>query len=291
MKKTIDEFYSPEVLRELQLMEIDILKDFDMICKKYNLEYFGIFGTLLGAVRHHGIIPWDDDIDVGMPRKDFEKLQSIWEAELSDKYNFLNGTVESRYPFATARLMKKNTEFRMLSMKSCPFELGVFLDIFPYDNIPEDARLQKQLMDRCWILDKFNILRNTPFPNLPYRGITRIFAYMACFLGSLVIKLVPRTKLQSLSKKAGMKYSDQETEYIGYVYGLRPRTRIHAKSDIYPLQNVPFEDFSLPIPANADKILRQSFGDNYMTPPPKGKRSNIVPYRLDLGNGLIEENK
>ena len=288
MAQTIDEFYSPEVLRELQLMELDILKDFDALCKKHDLEYFGAFGTLLGAIRHKGIIPWDDDIDIAMPRRDYDKLRAIVEAELSDKYNFMNNEVNSHYPFITSRLMRKGTEFRTLSMKDCKCELGVFLDIFCFENMPNDPRERNWYLKKCWVLEKLSILRNMPFPNLPYTGVKRVLAYVACAIGFVAVKIIPRATLHRLTKSVSSKYKDCKTNYIGNPFGLTPKNTTYELSDIYPLERVPFEDFEMPIPAKADKILRQKYGESYMTPPEKGKRSDIVPYHLDLGYGLIE---
>ena len=118
MKATIDQVYSPEVLRRLQLVELEILKKFDAMCKKYDLEYFAVYGTVLGAIRHDGIIPWDDDIDIAMPRKDYERLAEIVPIEMGEDYTLLNGQIDAHYPFVTSRIMKKGTEFRNISLST-----------------------------------------------------------------------------------------------------------------------------------------------------------------------------
>mgnify|MGYP000388150720 FL=1 len=100
-------FYEPEVLKQLQGEILSILDDFIRICEDYHLEYFGIAGTGIGALRHKGFIPWDDDIDIAMPRRDFERLLRIVEKKMSDRYLVLNAERYPNYPLMTTRLVKK----------------------------------------------------------------------------------------------------------------------------------------------------------------------------------------
>ena len=102
-------FYEPEVLKQLQGEILSILDDFIRICEDYHLEYFGIAGTGIGALRHKGFIPWDDDIDIAMPRRDFEHLLRIVEKKMSDRYLVLNAERYPNYPLMTTRLVKKGT--------------------------------------------------------------------------------------------------------------------------------------------------------------------------------------
>ena len=99
-------FYEPEVLKQLQGEILSILDDFIRICEDYHLEYFGIAGTGIGALRHKGFIPWDDDIDIAMPRRDFEHLLRIVEKKMSDRYLVLNAERYPNYPLMTTRLVE-----------------------------------------------------------------------------------------------------------------------------------------------------------------------------------------
>ena len=287
MKKTIDQVYDAATLRRLQLIELDILKKFDAMCTKHGLEYFAVYGTVLGAVRHKGIIPWDDDIDIAMPRKDYERLAELVPKEFGDGYSLLNAQIDPRYPFATSRIMKKGTEFRMLSMKNLPCELGIFLDIFCVDNAPDSLKEQKKYVFPCYVLEKMCILRSTPFPNLPYRGVKRAAAYAVCAVASVVMKVFPAKTLHRWRENAAQRYRDCETGYLAYPFGLKPFQNFYPKSMIYPLQRMPFEDMMISMPHDPHAMMRQAYGDSYMTPPPEGRRSIIIPYRLSFGD---EEN-
>lgn len=282
MKKGIDQVYSPETLRRLQLVELDILKKFDAMCQKHGLEYFALWGTLLGAVRHKGIIPWDDDIDVGVPRSSYEKIKELVPLEFGEEYSFLDGSVDPHYPFVTGRIMKKGTEFRMLSMKNVPCELGIFLDLFCIDELPEASGKRKWMIAKCWVLEKMMVLRNTPFPNLPYTGVKRLIVRTACAMASLCLKPFPRAALHRWRKKAAMRYYGQGAQYLSDLSGITPC--VHRRDEIYPLQRLPFEDMMIQAPAKSHELLVMNFGEDYMTPLPEDKRSYIIPYKLSFGD-------
>lgn len=284
MKQTIDQVYDAATLRRLQLVELDILKKFDAMCEKHGLQYFAAFGTALGQVRHTGIIPWDDDIDVGMMRKDYERLRELVPLEFGDGYTLLNGQTDPRYPFMTSRIMKKGTEFRMLSMKNAPYETGIFLDIFCFDWMPDDAAAFQKMKRNCWVLEKLCILRNMPFPNLPYRGLKRWIVYAMCAAGSVCVKIFPRAALHRWMQNAAQVAGEQPTGRIGCPFGLKPEERIYPTQVIFPQQKLPFEDMTISMPHDPHAMLRIVFGDDYMTPLPEGKRSSIVPYRLSFGD-------
>ena len=104
-------FYNDDELNRLKTLEMSILKDFIEICEANDIKYFGLAGTCLGAVRHGGYIPWDDDIDVGLLRADFNRLIEIVERDYSDKYYVLNSERYENYPLMTTRICIKDTKF------------------------------------------------------------------------------------------------------------------------------------------------------------------------------------
>ncbi len=284
MGKGIDEVYSPETLRKLQMVEWEILKKFDAMCQKYDLQYFALYGTTLGQIRHGGIIPWDDDIDIGIMRKDYDRLKELVPKEFGEGYTFIDGSTEPSYPFATGRIMKNGTEFRMLSMKNAKFTPGIFLDIFPIDWLPDDPKAMERVKRKCWVLEKMNVLRNQPFPNLPYRGLKRYVVRAACAVAAIVMKLFPRKTLQKWMRQAPQATKGQETGFLGWPFGIDQSQSIYPKDMVFPLQRLPFEDSYINMPRDPHGITRMVYGDDYMTPPPEGKRSYIVPYKLSFGD-------
>ena len=286
MKKTIDQVYSPETLRNLQLIELEILKKFAAMCRKHGLRYFAAYGTLLGAVRHQGFIPWDDDIDVAMPRKDFDRVRDLVAAEMGPEYAYLSSETNDAYPFVTGRITRKGTEFRTLPMKNIPCDFGVFLDIFPMDQLPDDEKARNRMFKICWLRDKWHILRTMPFPHSPFHGVMKGIVYAGCAVISCVARLFPGKAVYGHWKKAALRLKDQDTGYLAYCAGMKPY--LYPREAIFPLKEMPFEDMMIPVPQDAHRVLVMNFGPDYMTPPPEGKRSGVIPYRLNLGEGEVD---
>ena len=143
MKKEFKE-YDEETLQKIQQTEMEILKDFIEVCEKHNLTYFGIAGTGIGALRHQGFIPWDDDIDVAMPRDDFERLVRFIEKEKGDKYLIMDTKHYPNYPLMTTRITMRGTKFKEEALKSIDAPMGIFLDLYPLDKMSDDPKEAKK---------------------------------------------------------------------------------------------------------------------------------------------------
>ena len=139
-----EDCYNKKTLKKLQKVELGILKEFDSICRKNNLQYFFFVFFFIGYVRHGGFIPWDDDIDVGMSRYDYDKFLEIANREYSSKYSVVNNDTNKYFPLMNTRWGLNGTEFRTNDLKDIPGEFGIFLDIFCFDNIPDDDKLMKK---------------------------------------------------------------------------------------------------------------------------------------------------
>ena len=125
-------------MKKVWAVELDLLYEYQRVCEKYGLKYWACDGTLLGAVRHKGFIPWDDDIDVIMFRKEFDKLNEILKYELDEKYNFINVLNEETYHYTWARLTLKNTLFKEWWGDQVDYTPNIFIDIFILHNIPNN---------------------------------------------------------------------------------------------------------------------------------------------------------
>ena len=118
--------YDDETLQRIQQVELEILKDFMDICDRHGLTYFGIAGTGIGALRHQGFIPWDDDIDVALPREDFETLIRLVEQEMGNKYLIMNTEHYPDYPLMTTRMTMRGTKFKEEALKDINAPMGIF---------------------------------------------------------------------------------------------------------------------------------------------------------------------
>ena len=145
-----------KTLRNLQLTELELLEEVDRICKKCNIHYNIIAGTLLGAVRHGGFIPWDDDADVALLRSEYEKFRKACETELdTTRFYFQDHRNTPGYRWGYGKLRRKDTVFLREHQEHMPYEQGVFIDIFPLDYVPENYGVRRVHNFVCFLYRKF----------------------------------------------------------------------------------------------------------------------------------------
>lgn len=276
--------YEPEVLKKLQRIQTEILKDFDKICQKYELSYFLLGGSGIGVVRHQGFIPWDDDIDVAMPRKDYDVLLHAIEEEMGEKYRILTPLKDKNYSVNVTKIQKLGTKFVPYHAKDSKCERCIDIDIFPLDHMPDDKKKRAKQLKRTWFLNKLIFLRGSGEPIIPLTGWKKNAAAIICKVVHLVMKLfhVSPAFLYRLLEKEETRYNNQDTQYMNtFRVTMSDRSYI-SKEEMYPLIEMPFEDMTVYMPHAYDAYLTRLFGD-YMQMPPKEKRVNHCPYILDFG--------
>lgn len=146
---------SDEELRQVQLIQIELISEVDRICKKKNIRYNMVGGTMLGAIRHKGYIPWDDDADIGFLREEYEKFRQACKTELNhEKYYFQDCRDTAGYRWGYGKLRRKNTEFIRLQQEFMPYEQGIAIDLMPFDGVP-DSKIEKRIHKlECFIYRK-----------------------------------------------------------------------------------------------------------------------------------------
>lgn len=280
-----DRSYDTETLKRLQKVELSILSDFVELCDKCGLTYFGIAGTGIGALRHGGFIPWDDDIDIAMPRADYERFVRISKIYYSDKYIVLNGIEYPNYPFLTGRWLLKGTQFIEWPMVGIDCPNGIFLDIYPLDQIPDDERQFRRQAIQAFFWSKLLILRSIPHPVLPFKGLKGRVVHAICGMIHWLLKTfrVSKRWLYRMCLRVSTQYNGKgDTQRIDFLCDTTAYMNIHYVEDIYPLKTIRFEGLDLKFPNKIENNLEREYGD-YMTLPPEDKRKNHYPYRLDFG--------
>ena len=278
--------YEPEVLERLHGVLLEILGDFIRVCEKYGLTYFAAYGTAIGAVRHQGFIPWDDDIDVGMPRKDYDRFFEVFQQELGEKYALLTPEIDNRYACTVTHIQKKGTKFISEMSQDLKCEQCIFMDIFPFDYVANDEKSQRKQARRTAFWGKLLFLAGTAYPVIPLKGIAGRLAGCACKMIHFFLKLfriAPRTLYRKYLKAATAYNQDEGKEYVtSFECADCLKDKIREK-EIYPVQKVKFEYLEINLPANNDEILRKVYGD-YMQLPPEDQRVNHMPLVIDFGD-------
>ncbi len=276
--------YDTETLKHLQRVELMILKDFVDTCEANNIRYFGFGGTAIGALRHKGFIPWDDDIDVCLPAEDFNKLLDIYDKEWSEKYSIMNTERDINYPFPTTRIMLKGTQFCEEALAPLPLDLGIFLDVYCFDNVSDDEKeYQKQAFD-AWFWSHMRILVDVPRPVILADGIKGKLLKAAVTMGRGVCKLLHLStqKMYEREQEARNRFAHIKTKRIAYLHDTDRFVNTYPVDEVFPVDKLDFDGIQVAFPNQNDKFLRMLYGD-YMQMPPVEKRKNHYPARLDFG--------
>lgn len=263
-------------LRKAQLM---IAKEVKRICEKYNIKYFLDAGSMLGAVRHGGFIPWDDDLDIGMLKSDYERFLEVAQEELGDAYFVDNYTTNEENPLVFTKIRLVGTKYIENKANNAAKHQEIFVDIFPYYHISDDSNVRKReafvmrlLIQMLLIKGEYKVWKGeSKFKVLKFLPI-RI---LAIFFKKQYLKL----KIESLYNRYN------ETEYVCVHDGTSYSYWHIPKYIFYNFVDTKFENEIFRIPKEYDKFLKIAYG-NYMVLPPEQKRITHQIIRLDMGKYL-----
>lgn len=257
-------------IKETQQISLEILHTVAEICEEQHLRYALIYGTLIGAVRHHGYIPWDDDVDIMMPRPDYDKLLVYLKDHIQEypHLQVFNRDECPEYPYMITRISDDRYVIEMANEK--PFGMGVFIDIYPYDGLgkTKDEAIKyglkgDRLSSLCYQSTRKHFAIETT--TSPIRKIAKLPVYLYAKLRG---KDCFQDKLEQLARVKG--YDD--SEYVGCVIWLS-----WGEKDIFPREwfdetiMMPFDKYEFRVPKEYDRVLRHEYGDYMKLPPEKDR--------------------
>lgn len=259
-------------LRQIQMIQTEMISEVDRICKKCNIHYCISAGTQLGAIRHKGFIPWDDDADIAFLRSEYEKFRKACETELDkERFYFQDYRNTYGYRWGYGKIRRKGTEFVRLNQEHMPYKQGIFIDIMPYDNVPDTFVLRKIHNVICFIYRKcfwapVGQMQSTGVEKWIYRCLAKI----------------PDKKLYRSFDQFYSKCNKKKTKRIR-IYGLPVpgKENGYLRTCFTKLVPTKFEHIEVMGMKNYDVYLSYKYG-NYMELPPMEKRKVHPVSKLKL---------
>lgn len=268
------DFSDNEMLRKLQLTEFEMLVEFDRICRKHNINYSLDAGTLLGAVRHKGFIPWDNDVDVMMTREEYERFFEKCQTELdTDSFFLQEFRTDHGYRWGYSKLRRNGTLFLREGQEDLNCHHGVFVDIFIIDNVPDGYFSRRVHHVFCYIIRKglYSVVGCKSAENMVKRFIYKLASF------------IPISFWKNALKKAQKAAKGKRTQLISrltFPYG--NQIKYGLSSDYYDeYTELEFEGKQFMVVKEYDRYLRELYGD-YMILPPVEQRKGHSALKIEL---------
>lgn len=260
-------------LREIQEASLEVLKKIAEICEQEHLRYFLTYGTLIGAIRHKGFIPWDDDIDLWMPRPDYERFLEYFEQHKDEllPLQVLNDRNCKDYPYLITRVSDSRYFLDVINEKH--FGLGCFVDIYPLDGLGNNLDEAKKTVKKASRLSSLIFLSTRRYL---HKGNTKSLAKLMIKLPAfLFCKLYGKKRFAAHSYRLAERYPYESSDYVCCVLWTADR-ELYRRKDLENAILADFEGGKYRVPAEYDTVLRQYY-DDYMQLPPEEDR---VPHHL-----------
>ena len=252
-------------IKEQQEVMLGIMKAIHTFCVKNNIKYILLYGTLLGAVRHKGFIPWDNDMDIGIPRPDYDKLVTLLNSgkTIGEHFYHLHYTNDDNYHYQIMRICDDRTIVKPPYIRDQPKRMGVWVDIFPIDGVPRKTPLGILRRTRLFINKKLQIA------DIYSVRDKKDFANRA---GNMICKIFPNAKKRNYKIDSILRKTQFETsEFVGDMEDRDEKIFSFERSFFEEYVLLEFEDTKFFCPVKWDEYLRKAYGD-YMQLPPEDKR-------------------
>ncbi len=266
--------YNHEEVRMIQNASLKIFKYFKAFCEKHHLTYFAIGGTCIGAIRHKGFIPWDDDIDVAMPVEDYYNFIKLCETELDYPYELVNPNDVKHYTAVYIKLQDASTTFVESFVEDYPDRyVGINMDIFPVYGLPGNIKVRNDLIKKNEMLKKINLKLRFPFSHQNHIKSKLIWIFL------MPLRLYVPFYWATVKQQELFKYLPiNSSEYVYFPWRGIPGTEgngtyknVFFYEDFSSTLEVAFEDTMIPVPIGYDRYLTMDFG-NYMQIPPEDQQ-------------------
>lgn len=281
-----------DLIREVQKANYRALQKLDEICKKYDIQYWIAYGSLIGTIRHKGFVPWDDDLDVCMMREDYEKLCKVPKEEWGEDCLFLSGYDDDlRQDKVFGRIFQKNTVVQSRidverwknPTTGKAFSSSMMCDIFIFERVPDDEKKRKKIYNkvlygycRKYKLVKYEYIKKADSP------VGKLKVLLQRAYGKWMRLIFKKPWVRFVKKFDKLAKNCQQGKRIGTFSCADPYT--YNYDDVFPLIEKPFEDMMVPVPRCYEQMLTDMYGD-YMKFPPEDQRYHLDFVYVDFGDG------
>lgn len=266
-------------LQKIHTLELKIALEIKRICEKNDIRYFLTAGTLLGAVRHGGFIPWDDDMDIGMLRNDYNKFIEVCKKDLGNEFFLQTWDTDKQYPFSFAKIRLNGTHFVEAFSENCGAHNGIFIDIFPFDNVPESKLKRKIQAKKYFICKRLLWIKKGMGTNMKSSGFKQQIKYYTFKIFSCIFKY---ESIKKYFLNVQTKYNDLQTSRV-VTDGSYPYDKESLKRNwVSNLELVKFETEEFLAYKDRVEYLEYFYGD-FMKLPPVGERNRHMLQNVDFG--------
>lgn len=252
---------SREQLREIQMVELEILIEVDRICRKNDIKYVLGYGSLLGAVRHKGFIPWDDDIDILMLRSEYDKFNEACQNQLdTSRFFWQTWDTDPNYRIGYGKMRRLDTEYVRVGQEKMKYHGGIPIDIMPLDNVPDKSDERKKFLNMCWIYRK---LMYSKAGSMCEKNIFKRCGYK-------VMSFIPKDWIKYKFMKYANRFNDIDVVNVRCLFAMG--MTVYYKDIFYERVELEFEGYKFYSPKDYIMFLRTAYGYYFMTPPPEDER-------------------
>lgn len=265
-------------LKKLHKDLLVLLVEFDRICSLNNINYYMTYGTLIGAVRHKGFIPWDDDLDVYMLRNDYDKFCDICKSDLSDDFLLQTQDTDKHYNWSYGKLRLKNTDFIRSGQEHIKQKTGIFMDIIPLDNITDNKLTQNTIGYICKVLRKILWSKVGMVSEI---NISKKIFYR-------LLSMIPRRLVINIFNFFTKRFNGIYTNYLisnHFSYSNNRNMLILNKEWFSDCIKLDFEGHKFSAPVGYDYILKSVYGDYMKIPPKKDQVGNCYASYIKFSDG------
>ncbi len=277
---------SQRALQELQATELEILEVISGFCAQHDIRWFLDSGTMLGAARHEGFIPWDDDIDIGMLREDYDRFIDLASTSLPRGYSLHTFANTPGFAGMFAKVYKDGTAFHTAETIEAGCDQGIFVDVFPYDVLSTDEKTRNQQLANAKKWQSISYLFHSGSITVPHKGLLGALERTGCRVAHNLIRRavksedIPRRYARSILRD---EVPSPDSEVVTFPW---PNVRGLTRRMLTPSDTMAFEGVEFPVPQEWERYLEIMYGD-WRTLPKEEDRRTHLPLYINFGNGRV----